>query len=224
MKKLLGAALILVLAAAMPTPAMAENKGVLPLTNASVSGSITDTNEEDQYTVVLDSSGRLSVTLNPSVGVNIALLDGNGNTVAWGVTVGPPSPYTEYKDLNAGTYYLRIKRFLNTGTYTVAGAFTPSASSSPSPAPSSSPSPSAGPSESEAAPSPSASASTPPPPSAASPSEQASQTPVPPAHTPSSNPKLPQTGLLFWPIPLLLVFGGLAVVLGLILVRRKKGT
>jgi hypothetical protein len=89
----------------------------------TVIGFISYQEERDMYRVVLTQARRLTVNVTlgtlPNGGANIHWLDVDGNIIRrgrqndWGVSF----PYNDHMDLAAGTYYISVFRYNNTGTY-----------------------------------------------------------------------------------------------------------
>ncbi|MDE3840208.1 hypothetical protein C0966_12710 [Bacillus methanolicus] len=93
----------------------------LPL-GTTVSGYITDTDDEQIYMINLKQAGRVTVKLDSYIaGVYIGLEDSDGNEVfrkyvSEGNPVNP-AKWSDWKDLEAGTYYIKVNKSSSTGKY-----------------------------------------------------------------------------------------------------------
>lgn len=114
-----------------PAPTQPPEKSTTELSfGETVSGAITATTNSNTYRVVLTQAGRLTLTL-PYVANGVAYLhikwsDSNGAQIrhdSQGFSASY-SRYSQYVDLEAGTYYIEIAKFnSHTGVYELSVAF-----------------------------------------------------------------------------------------------------
>ncbi|MBB3868690.1 peptidase [Parageobacillus toebii NBRC 107807] len=117
-----GLALIFTIPFLKTNTAFASSSTDLPF-DTSVSGYITDTDDQQIYTINLKQAGKVTVNLDSYIGwVNIALEDSDGNEVFDQYVSGgdPMDPVKRSfsEDLEAGTYYIKVYQESNyTGKY-----------------------------------------------------------------------------------------------------------
>ena len=114
-----GLILIFTISSLKTKTAFASSPIDLPL-NASVSGYITDSDDQQIYAIHLSNAGRVTVKLDSYIGgVNIALEDSEGKEVfqnyVYGGNSADPAKWSNWKDLEAGTYYVKVDQ---EGSYT----------------------------------------------------------------------------------------------------------
>jgi len=107
-----GLMLIFTISSLKTKTAFASSPTDLPF-DTSVSGYITDTDNQQIYTINLKQAGRVTVKLDSYIGgVNIALEDSEGNEVfRHYVSEGnsaDPGKWSDWADLEAGTYYVKV--------------------------------------------------------------------------------------------------------------------
>ena len=131
-KKRLSVLLVLTIMAGLVlagTPAKAADRGTLAL-GTTVSGSITEGNDYDQYTIVLTQPGKLTVRLTSRINevqlkwINSELQEIRANNDVRYGSESSPKIYEDSMDLEAGTYYIRVnKDGSSTGTYDLVTSF-----------------------------------------------------------------------------------------------------
>ncbi|MGG3832877.1 Ig-like domain-containing protein [Geobacillus thermocatenulatus] len=115
-------AIILTIPFLKTNTAFASSATDLPF-DTSVSGYITDTDDQQIYAINLEKAGRITVKLNSYIAaVNIKLEDSDGNEVfrkyvSEGNSANP-AKWSGWVDLEAGTYYIQVyKEYTYTGKY-----------------------------------------------------------------------------------------------------------
>jgi cell wall-associated protease len=104
--------------------AFASNSAITLPFDTSVSGEITDSTDEQTYEINLPKAGRITVDVSSYINeVGLELYDSEGNRV-WDekdIYTGSPSEpkkWQGWEDLEAGTYYIKIKKLYGyTGKY-----------------------------------------------------------------------------------------------------------
>ena len=125
-KKTLCAVLSIIIILCLAPPqlnSMATDRGILEF-DTTVTGSITESNDYDQYTITLPHSGKLSIRLTSRIySVQLKWYDANLNEIRdterieYGSEISP-RVHEDSIDLEAGTYIIRIlKRGTNIGSY-----------------------------------------------------------------------------------------------------------
>ena len=96
----------------------------LPL-NGSLEGSIDPVGEEDVYQITVTGSGTLTVYSTGSMDLYGHLLDSSGNELAFNDDGGEDTNFRISHSVSAGTYYVRVRHYDNsgTGTYGITSEF-----------------------------------------------------------------------------------------------------
>ena len=120
---------ILITVVLMQVQVMADDKGLLSF-GTTVTGSITESNDSDQYTVILTQPGKLSLRLTSRISrVQLGWLDSEFQELRRNDWIGEgsdssPCIHSDSINLEAGTYYIRVfKRDNHTGTYDLTATF-----------------------------------------------------------------------------------------------------
>ena len=98
-----------------PNPLPEPGSHTLPL-NGSLEGSIDALGEEDVYQITVTDSGTLTVYSTGSMDLYGYLLDSSGNELASNDDGGEDTNFRISRSVGAGTYYVRVGHYDNSGT------------------------------------------------------------------------------------------------------------
>ena len=98
-----------------PNPLPEPSSHPLPL-NGSLEGSIDPVGEEDVYQITVTDSGTLTVYSTGSMDLYGRLLDDSGNQLASNDDGGEDTNFRFSRSVSAGTYYVRVRHYDNSGT------------------------------------------------------------------------------------------------------------
>ena len=98
-----------------PNPLPEPGSHPLPL-NSSLEGSIDPVGEIDVYQITVTGSGTLTVYSTGSMDLYGYLLDGSGNELASNDDGGEDTNFRISHSVSAGTYYVRVRHYDNSGT------------------------------------------------------------------------------------------------------------
>jgi cyanophycinase len=102
----------------------------------AVSGTISTSSDYDWYRIDVASAGTISLNLAHQSGIDldVYLYPSSGSYVAYASTSSNPETLS-YSAPAAGTYYIRVKNYSGTGTYSLTATFPSSGTPAPPPAP-----------------------------------------------------------------------------------------
>ena len=98
-----------------PNPLPEPGRHTLPL-NGSLEESIDPVGEEDEYQITVTDSGTLTVYSTGSMDLYGHLLDSSGNELASNDDDGENRNFRISRSVSAGTYYVRVRHYDNSGT------------------------------------------------------------------------------------------------------------
>jgi hypothetical protein len=95
--------------------------------NENITGELSSTDAEDWFSVTLQEAGALTAIVDPTAGLEyrVTILDTDGATNLYGSNPNTTQDSAWRKDLDAGTYFIRMERWSGQGGYTLNTVFEP---------------------------------------------------------------------------------------------------